>query len=238
MNPHLPLNVNAVSYFHGANTLLEGLTFQLSTEGITVVLGHNGAGKSLLLKALHGVIKPNRGDIRWHHISPQPTQYWRTLLLQKPRFLHCSVADNLQLVLKIAKIPKIEHAQRCEQALRYCDLNTMATRPAQVLSGGEQQRLSLARAWVLKPDVILLDEPTSQLDPNSTQSIEKLILELRSLGVKIIMTTHNLAQARRLADDILFLHEGKCIEQSSTESFFAEPSSKAVRDFFGSELLS
>ncbi len=226
-----------VSYRIKNDTLINNFNLQLTSSGTSIILGHNGSGKSLLLKLLHGVIVPSSGSITWANQAPSVRQYWRTLLLQQPTFFNQTVEYNIGFVLRIAGIPRSEHQQRCQHALEICGLSHLARRNTKCLSGGELQKVSLARAWVLKPRVILLDEPTVALDPPSVISFENIIQQFESSNTKVIMTTHDLAQARRLAKEIVFIDKGEMIEQSSAEKFFAGPASRQAQNFISGELV-
>ena len=144
---------------------------------------------------------------------------------------------NLEYVLSLHNIAKADYDSLIENALEHTGLSQLADRNARVLSGGEQQRLNIARAWVLQPKVILLDEPTAELDPNGTAAIERLIKTIAQQGTKIIMSTHDLGQAHRLAKDIVFLHQGKLIEYTPVDSFFEQPQTKIAQDFIAGKLL-
>lgn len=235
-NHHLPLTVKHLTYSKNKTILLDDINLTINGSNSTIILGHNGAGKSLLLKLLHGVIKPDSGSIEWHGEKPDSRQYWRSFLLQKPAFFKRSIRYNIEFVLEIASTPKNERRSRCNEALEICGLQDLAERNAHSLSGGEQQKLSLARAWVLKPDVLLLDEPTVALDPPFTLSFEEIIQQFKQTHTKVIMTTHDLAQAKRLAEEIVFIYEGKILEQSPAKQFFRQPGSEQAKKFIGGKL--
>lgn len=235
-NQHLPLTVKHLTYSKDKTVLLNDVNLDINGSNSTIILGHNGAGKSLLLKLLHGVIKPDSGSIYWNKDKPDSRQYWRSFLLQKPTFFKRSVRYNIEFVLKIAATPKNERESRCDEALAICGLQNLSERNAHSLSGGEQQKLSLARAWVLKPDVLLLDEPTVALDPPFTLSFEEIIQQFKQSHTKVIMTTHDLAQAKRLADEIVFIYGGMILENSSAEQFFRRPESEEAKKFISGKL--
>lgn len=232
----LPLRLKEVSYGSKGVTLIDAINLEVSSHGLTIILGHNGSGKSLLLKLLHGVIRPNSGEISWNQSKPLTNQYWRTFLLQRPTFFNRSVIYNIAFVLQIAGVPKPEHQERCEQAIEICGLKEISHRKTHLLSGGEMQKLSLARAWVLHPSVILLDEPTVALDPPSVLGFESIIQNFKQTGTKVIMTTHDLSQAKRLADEIVFIDRGKILEQSEADQFFAGPASSQAQKFISGKL--
>lgn len=233
---HLPLLVRNLSYSTNRQQLIKNINLEVNSAGITIILGHNGAGKSLLMKLLHGVLPATAGDIFWHRTKPGTDQYWRTFVLQKPTFFQRSVRFNLEFVLNIAKVPIEEREQLCQQVLNICGLSEVSERCASVLSGGEKQRLSLARAWVLDPGVILLDEPTVALDPPAIKTFEALIGQFEKNQTKVFMTTHDLAQAKRLANDIIFIDKGEIVEQRDAKDFFTSPHSKVAQNFLAGKL--
>lgn len=232
----LPLNVRDVVFKSQDSMLIDNINLEISSNNTTIILGHNGSGKSLLLKLLHGVISPYSGTITWNQMAPSTQQYWRTFLLQRPTFFHQSVLFNIEFVLKVANTPKSEYHFRCEQALEICGLTDLAHRNTHSLSGGELQKLSLARAWVLEPSVVLLDEPTVALDPPSVIGFENIIQQFESSNTKVIMTTHDITQAKRLANEIVFIDRGKILEHSPADHFFSAPKSKQAENFLGGKL--
>ena len=233
----LPMCMSNVSYSIQGTKLINNFDLTIDSADISIILGHNGSGKSLLLKLLHGVITPETGSITWNNEKPGIRQYWRTFLLQRPTFFNQSIEFNIEFVLRIANIDKNEHKKRCQQALEICGLTDLAKRNTSSLSGGEQQKVSLARAWVLKPSVVLLDEPTVALDPPSVISFENIVRQFEQSGTKIIMTTHDLAQAKRLAKQVIFIDKGNMIEQSCAKEFFAGPRSTQAQSFISGDLI-
>lgn len=233
----LPLHINHLHVTRKGNKLLSDIDYTIDKEGVTIILGPNGAGKSLLLQVAHGLVEPSMGELIWNEQVPQPYQSWRAFVLQKPVLLRRTVKANIEYILSLHKIDKVVHESLIKEALDHTGLTNLADRNARVLSGGEQQRLSIARAWVLQPKVILFDEPTAELDPIGTAYIENLIKTIANKGTKILMTTHDLGQAQRLANDILFLHQGKLLEYSIAENFFKEPKTKTAQNFIEGKLL-
>ena len=233
----LPLQVNNLQITKKGNLLLNDVSLTIESHDITIVLGPNGAGKSLLLRTAHGLETPTNGSLKWNATIPQPQQSWRAYIFQKPVLLRRSVRANLEYVLSLHGIDKSEYEQLINTALEYTGLLPLADRNARVLSGGEQQRLNIARAWVLQPKVILLDEPTAELDPSGTAAIEHLIKTIAEQGTKIIMTTHDLGQAHRLANDVLFFHQGKLVEHTPAKNFFQKAQTQTARDFIAGKLL-
>lgn len=229
MNKLLPLVVTDVSLSVDHQPLLHNLDFTIDTCDISVVLGHNGAGKSLLLRLLHGLMAPSDGNIAWAGKDSMQiaTRQQQAMVFQKPVLFKRSVAANMNYVLKLrGKPPSL-----AQELLHGADLQDKQSQPAQSLSGGEQQRLAIARALALEPHVLLLDEPSANLDPTATQKIEAQINHAREHGIKIILVTHDIAQAKRLADEILFLQQGSLAEQTPAALFFSQPHSEAAQQY-------
>jgi tungstate transport system ATP-binding protein len=233
----LPLVLERVSFEAGGQRLIDDLSLTLVAGTRTIVLGPNGAGKSLLLRLCHGLIRPTGGSIRWACDDPARLRRQQAFVFQRPVLLRRSAAANVGYALAIAGMPQTERRRRVDAALDQVGLAQLADRPARVLSGGEQQRLALARAWALEPKILFLDEPTANLDPAATRAIEAVIAAMAEAGVKIVMTTHDLGQARRHADEIVFLHKGRLIEHADAARFFARPGTPEARAFVAGELL-
>jgi tungstate transport system ATP-binding protein len=202
-----------------------------------MLLGPNGAGKSLLLRLCHGLIKPTRGEITWGRQSPVLAHRWVAMVFQKPVLLRRSAAANVAYALAVRGVPRRARKAFVDQTLTSAGLDHLAQRPARVLSGGEQQRLAIARAWILRPQVLLLDEPTASLDPTATHAIETMIQTIRKSGTRIIMSTHELAQARRLGDEVLFIHKGRLLAHTPAREFFNRPRSEQASAFLAGQLL-
>ncbi len=225
----LPLQVDHIGVTRDAQHLLSDVSFTLPQGGITAIIGPNGAGKTLTLRVCHGLIVPDAGRIHWAHDEPLR----RAMVFQRPVMLRRSVRANI--VHTVAAIHG--DARRVDAALERFGLVAMADRPARLLSGGEQQRLAIARAWAQAPELLFLDEPTSQLDPGQTREIETLIETLAAEGITILMTTHDLGQARRLAHRILFFNRSRLIEDSAASDFFTAPATREAQAFLAGELL-
>ena len=233
----LPLTLERVSFEAGGQRLIDDLSLTLEAGTRTVVLGPNGAGKSLLLRLCHGLLRPTAGTIRWACDDPARLQREQAFVFQRPVLLRRSAAANVAYALAVGGVPRSERDERARAALAQVGLGHLADRPARVLSGGEQQRLALARAWALGPKVMFLDEPTANLDPAATRAIEAVIAAMHERGVKMVMTTHDLGQARRHADEIVFLHRGRLVEHADAARFFARPGTPEARTFVAGELL-
>jgi tungstate transport system ATP-binding protein len=230
----LPLVLDRVSFTIGGKTIIDGISAEIGAGPRTVILGPNGAGKSVLMRLCHGLLKPTAGAITWRGPARQGLR--QAMVFQRPIMLRRSALANIVYGLKLAGVSPRERSLRARDVLDAVGLESVADRPARVLSGGEQQRLALARAWALGPEVLFLDEPTANLDPGSTREIESIVGQIRASGTKIIMTTHNLGQARRLGDEILFLSQGRLVERSPVEQFFQQPASAEAAAFIRGEL--
>jgi tungstate transport system ATP-binding protein len=228
----LPLELRGLSFESRAGRLIDQIDLVIEDPGISVIMGPNGAGKSLLLRLMHGLIAPSAGQIRWAGVPINGEMRQRqAMVFQKPVLLRRTAAANIAYALGLRGVARSERLSRAHQALQLAGLESRASTPARVLSGGEQQRLCLARALSLDPDVLFLDEPTASLDPASTLAIERLLVDARSRGIKVIAVTHDVGQARRLAQEIVFLHHGKLIEHQPASRFFREPKSEVARAF-------
>ncbi|HEX9789608.1 MAG TPA: ATP-binding cassette domain-containing protein [Kiloniellales bacterium] len=233
----LPLRLTGVTYRVRGETLIDNISADLPADGRCVILGPNGAGKSLLLRLCHGLLRPSAGRIEWAAGNGERVRRGQSMVFQNPVLLRRSTAGNIRYPLGLHGVPRAERQAAVDQALARAGLTEVAGRPARVLSGGEQQRLAIARAWVTRPEVLFLDEPTSNLDPAATRAIEDMILAVAQTGTKIIMTTHDLGQARRLADEILFLHRGRLLERTPAAEFFAAPQTAEAATFLKGDLL-
>ena len=231
----LPLHLEKVEFAVRARQIIRGITATLEAGPRTIILGPNGAGKSVLLRLCHGLLKPTSGCIVWNSWGyPSPRR--QAMVFQRPVMLRRSALGNVTYALRLAGVPRNDVEEQGLAALRTVGLESHAHHAARVLSGGEQQRLALARVWALRPQVLFLDEPTANLDPGSTHEIERIILDLHVAGTKIVMVTHNLGQARRLGDEILFLHEGRLLERAPAENFLKRPVSAEAARFLEGEL--
>ncbi|MBF2759039.1 MAG: ATP-binding cassette domain-containing protein [Ectothiorhodospiraceae bacterium AqS1] len=210
--------------------LLRDIDIDLRSGRRTVIMGANGAGKSLLLRLLHGLVRPTAGQALWQgRPLDRAARRLQAMVFQRPVMLRRSVRGNLRFALAVRGIRGIERAEREAKALARARLEDQADRPARLLSGGEQQRLSLARALSISPQMLFLDEPMASLDPASTHAVESLIEQAHAEGVAIVLVTHDKGQARRLGDDLIFLHAGKVAEAGPVSQRLDAPRSPAMR---------
>jgi tungstate transport system ATP-binding protein len=228
----LPLELVRVAY----RDIIKPLSISIDAGPTSIILGANGAGKSVLMRLMHGLLPPTGGEVFWRERDSRRARRLQAMVFQRPVMLRRSALANVEYALALAGIPKPDREGLALKALDEVGLQRVALRPARVLSGGEQQRLALARAWALHPEVLFLDEPTASLDPKATREIELIIRAFDAGGTKIVMATHNLAQARRLGDEVIYLHQGRVLERAATDRFFSQPASAEAAAFIKGEL--
>jgi tungstate transport system ATP-binding protein len=232
----LPLRLDNVVFDAGQRRILRGISLALDAGPRTVIVGPNGAGKSVLLRICHGLLEPTSGRVVWNRPEPPHAPRRQAMVFQRPVLLRRSALANIIYALKCSGVPEPTRRVRARAVLSHVGLEAHADHPARVLSGGEQQRLALARAWALDPEVLFLDEPTASLDPGATHEIERIVNAMHATGTKIVMVTHNMGQARRLGDEVVFLHQGELIERAPAERFFRNPATPEAAQFLEGEL--
>jgi len=233
----LPLRVETLGLSRNGRTLIEDVAFQLEAGKISVLLGPNGAGKSLLLRLLMGLIQPDSGRIEWNGQAPHKLRPALGMVLQKPVMLRRSALANVEFALARTSMPAGARRKTAAKALEQAGLLPLANQLATRLSGGEAQRLAIVRAWSQQPQVLLLDEPCANLDPHSTAQVENLIQNIDAGNTRVILSTHDLGQARRLADEVLFMADGRLCEHTPAETFFDRPASSQARCFLEGKLV-
>jgi tungstate transport system ATP-binding protein len=231
----LPIVANAIDYVRGDAAILSGVDITIDAGSRTFILGPNGAGKSTLLRVLHGLLPPTRGTVTWNGSRARPPA--QAMVFQRPVLLRRSAEANVRYALAKIGVRNAEADRRVYEAFGEVGLFGVANRPARVLSVGEQQRLALARAWALEPEVLFLDEPTASLDPAATRAVEQIVRDIHGRGTTIVMTTHNLAQAKRLADEVVFIDGGRVTERTPAREFFRAPSSVEAAAYIRGERL-
>ena len=210
MSSILPLEVNDLSFEARGKRLVKDACFRVEPGTRLMILGANGAGKSLMLRLCHGLLEPAGGTVSWNGHCPKSKEARekQAMVFQRPIMLRRTAIANIEYALKLRGVGPKERKEQAYGVLKKVGLGRLADQPARVLSFGEQQRLALARAWAIDPEVLFLDEPTASLDPSATHSIEETIEAIAAGGATIIMTTHDLGQARRLGTEVMFLHRG------------------------------
>jgi tungstate transport system ATP-binding protein len=232
----LPVKLENVSVLSGAVTILDGIDETIGAGAPTVLIGPNGSGKTTLLRVAMGLMAPSRGRVSWGGVEGLPPRR-RALMFQRPAMLRRTALGNLRYALAAAGVRRGERDTRAAELLTLVGLPTLGERPARRLSGGEQQRLALARALAKEPSVLFLDEPTASLDPAATKSVEDVVRAVTERGIKVVMATHDLGQAKRLAGEVVLMHRGRVLERSPADAFFANPKTEEARRFVAGELL-
>ncbi|WFU17602.1 ATP-binding cassette domain-containing protein [Bradyrhizobium sp. CB3481] len=232
----LPIEFDGVTLAAGGVTILDNISLTLRAGPPTVLIGPNGSGKSTLLRLAMGLLAPSHGRVTWGGVEDVPPLR-RAIVFQRPAMLRRSASANLRFALRAAGIPRAEHARRTGELLDLVGLAHVADRAARRLSGGEQQRLALARALARDPAVLFLDEPTASLDPVASKAVEDIIRAVSERNIKVVMATHDLGEARRLAGEIVMLHRGRIVERGTAPAFFDAPQTLEARAFLAGELL-
>lgn len=236
MSGLLPLVVKAAVSRRGGRTLVGPVDLRIDGPGITVVIGPNGAGKTSLLNLLHGTARLAGGRIDWACPIEQARNA-QAFVFQRPVMLRRSVIENIAYPLRIRGLPRAEALGRADTAAAQVGLGGMLNRHAPRLSGGEQQKLALARALIIDPDVLFLDEPCASLDGRAMREIEQILMQARASGKRLILSTHDMGQARRLADDVLFLLGGRLHDGGPAADFFTRPETPQARAFLKGDIV-
>ena len=231
VSPHLEkwVELNQVFVRDEEKIILDIPYARIRFDQMTALIGPNGAGKTTLLKLLHGLIEPNSGSIRFSHPALR-----KALVLHHTAMIKASARTNLALVQDSDR--SISN-QAVEQALKQAGLAHLADLPAQKLSAGERQKLCLARALLQSPNLVLLDEPTANLDPNTTEQVEAMMRQYKQDGIELLFSSHQLAQVKRLAEQVIFIAEGQIQEIANTSEFFSHPKTPAAQRFLSQELI-
>lgn len=234
----LPGVFEGVGFERGGVPLLAEVSLRFEAGKRSLILGPNGSGKSLTLRLAHGLLTPSSGRITWGGDRPAVAASRQAMVFETPVLLRRSARANVEYALGLHGVARAERADRAEALLARVGLGALSGRKARVLSAGEGQRLALARAFATGPEVLFLDEPTAALDPHATRLVEGIIESAAEEGTKIVMTSHDLGQARRLADEVLFFASGRLQEQTPAAEFFEAPRSDGARAFLRGDLLS
>jgi tungstate transport system ATP-binding protein len=231
--PLVKLQGASVSF--GSVTALRSVDLTLHRGERLALVGANGSGKTTLLRLLHGLIGCEGRRVA-HPLVPEARAAVAAMLFQRPFLISLSARWNVLLGLWLQRVPRAERETRCRSALERVGLANVADRPARELSGGQQQRLALARAWALQPDLLLLDEPTASLDPSAKREVEALIEGIAADGVTVVLSTHNLGQAKRLATRVAYLEGGRLVVDLPVARFFEDELPPEAAQFLRGEL--
>jgi tungstate transport system ATP-binding protein len=232
----LPIVLAAVGVRAGTQDILRDVSLAFQPGAPTAILGPNGAGKSTLIRVAAGLLQPSSGVVTWGGL-PAKSLERRAIVFQRPVMLRRSVAGNLAFALAAAGCARAHRAAAVERLLARVSLGALRDRPARRLSGGEQQRLALARALAREPEILFLDEPTNNLDPAATKAVEAIIRDASASGIKVVMATHDLGQARRLCGDVVFLANGAVVETAAAADFFSQPRTEKAAAFLRGDIV-
>jgi len=228
----LPMRLVGLEFSVGTTRIIDRVDLTIRPGGCLALMGFNGAGKSVLLRLMHGLLTPTGGRVEWaSHLPAREARLKQAMVFQQPILLRRTVTDNVDYALRRAVKDRAERRDRLAELLALGDLERLADRPARALSGGERQRVAMVRALGVDPEILFLDEPTASLDPGSTGTIERLVRTALERGTTAVLVTHNRGQAKRLADRVVFLHEGRIAEDNPIERFFDRPDSEPARAF-------
>ena len=230
-----PIQFVDLSVVLGQKLILDKINCKIKSNSITAVLGPNGAGKSIFLQTINGLVSIQSGRLTFNSMqNNQEIREQQAMVFQTPVLLRRTVMANMQFV---SNLRNKKSNQLLKNLLDKVGLEGSEEKPARLLSGGEKQRLSMARALIVNPNLLLLDEPTANLDPYSLNLIEDLVLEENSIGKTVIFTTHDMSQAKRLATDVIFLNKGKVLEQTVSKTFFKKPKTLEAQKYINGEIL-
>lgn len=232
----LPLSVENASVEKRSKRIIGPIDLQVSAQGFTIIMGPNGSGKTTLLRLLHGLENPRGGKLNWNE-NVETAQLHQSFVFQTPIMLRRTAIENITYPLALRNIPKEETDKIAKKWISKINLESSSHINARFLSGGEKQKLAIARALSTKPQLLFLDEPTSNLDGTATKEIENLLEEAHATGTRIIMATHDIGQARRLADDVIFLYRGNIHEHQKAQKFFENPTTPQAKAFLNGDIL-
>ena len=231
-----PVNLKGAMVARRGKVLVGPVDLTLEGQGVSMVIGPNGAGKTSFLKMLHGIVRLSAGTITWACETPLAQQK-QAFVFQTPVVLRRTVLENLMYPLRLAKVPRAEARERAQDWVARIGLAEAEGRQATVLSGGERQKLALARALIRKPEVLFLDEPCASLDGRAMREIETILQDTMANGTRIIMSTHDMGQARRLASEVIFVLHGKLHEFGPADKFFDHPETPQAQAFLNGDIV-
>tara|TARA_Y100000590_G_scaffold444065_1_gene574349 strand:- start:348 stop:1058 length:711 start_codon:yes stop_codon:yes gene_type:complete len=228
----LPLDVQDLVYEDRGNRIIRGVNLQIASTGCTAIMGYNGAGKSVLVRLLHGLLTPSSGTLKWSgEFTKDEIARRQSMVFQTPVLLRRSVEANIEYALQARGFNREQCSLRLEEVLREGDLSKLRKRSARVLSAGERQRIAVCRALAVEPEIVFLDEPTASLDPAAILAIEKLLQRAMHAGRKLIIVSQSIGQVKRLARDVIFVHKGNITEHTPVDEFLSTPRSEPARAF-------
>ncbi|WP_424941148.1 ATP-binding cassette domain-containing protein [Aliiroseovarius sp. S253] len=236
MSTLFPLILTRATIRRKGKRLVGPIDLTLQGQGITIVIGPNGAGKTTLLRMMHGIARLSDGAITWG-CDLNTARQAQSFVFQQPILMRRSVRDNIAYPLRLRGVARDQARAKASKVGQQVGLGAMLDRPATFLSGGERQKLAIARATITDPTLLFLDEPCASLDGRATREIEEILLQAAASGTRLIMSTHDMGQARRLADDVMFLLNGQIHEHASADQFFDHPKTPETRAFLNGDIV-
>jgi len=232
----LPLNLIGARAKIRGKTIVGPIDLTISEQGFTVVMGPNGSGKTTLLRLMHGLQRVSAGAVKWN-LADNVARARQAYVFQTPIMMRRYVVDSIAYPLRLRGVDKKQACSTASHWARKFGLGHALDRPAPVLSGGEKQKLSLARALIIEPDILFLDEPCANLDGRAMREIETILIAAQASGTRIVMATHDMGQARRLASDIVFMYGGEVHESGDAHSFFNSPGTQKAAAFINGDIV-
>jgi tungstate transport system ATP-binding protein len=236
VDPILPLVLSGATVKRRGKTLVGPVTHVITTKGFTIVIGPNGSGKTSLLRMMHGLERLSAGSAKWNQPDTEARKR-QAYVFQTPIMMRRSVRDNLTYPLTTHGTSKAKARTLADEWLARINLSDARDRQATLLSGGEKQKLALARALIRQPDVLFLDEPCANLDGRATREIEEILHHAHDNGIRIIMATHDMGQARRLATEVLFIFKGLIHETANSNKFFDHTQTAEAQAFLNGDIV-
>ncbi len=234
--PILPVSMTDAVVRKRGNTILDGIGLTLGPTGMTIIMGPNGSGKTTLLRLLNGLERLRSGHIQWGCDAGEARKR-QAFVFQIPILMRRTVLDNIAYPLKVRGEDQSAAREAAKHWANEVGLGKKCSLEAQYLSGGERQKLAIARALITEPDLLSLDEPTTNLDGISTREIEALLQRARDKGERLIMTTHDVGQAKRLATEVVFINRGKICEHTTAEEFFISPQTPEAQAYLRGDIV-
>ncbi|MBY5935661.1 ATP-binding cassette domain-containing protein [Tateyamaria omphalii] len=231
-----PLTLKGAETSRRGKRLVGPIDLSLDGQGLCVVIGPNGSGKTTLLRLMHGTARLTGGEVSWA-CDTATARHHQAFVFQQPVVLRRTVEENLTYPLQLRGVARKQARAAAREWAAKVGLEPHLTRRAMVLSGGEQQKLAIARALITDPALVFLDEPTASLDGRAMREIEAILLQAKADGTRLILSTHDMGQARRIADQIVFMLGGKVHETGPAPAFFEAPQTPEARAFLQGDIV-
>jgi len=232
----LPMTLSGAKARVQGKQILGPVDLTLGVSGVTMLIGPNGAGKTTLLRLIHGLQRQSAGAQDWA-VPVEDARAAQAFIFQHPTLMRRSVLDNIAYPLRLRGVSRKQARAQADHWAGRCGVGDHLDQPASSLSGGERQKLALARALIRAPEMLILDEPTAHLDGRSTREVEAILLDAVARDTRLLMATHDMGQARRLGTEVVFLHNGTVVETGPASEFFKAPQTKETNAFLNGDIL-